>query len=219
MCSMQGWTLLFSWAAATFAYPWSGLAAYFYGFHRIPKSGDKDTILMVVCRFTKYSRVISLKHPISTSVVAKAFIDTVFRLHGVPQSIVSDRDKVFTSLFWEDLFKCLGVQLAFSSAYHPQSDGQTERVNQCVEAYLRCMCHLHPPTWSGCPWLSGGIILAVIAIQMSPFQALYGYSPPFLPLISEDIPAVEEVGKFLQERQRLSNLLEANLQLAQHRMK
>ena len=59
------------------------------------------------------------------------FLDLVARLHGVPKSIVLDRDKVFTNNFWQELFKKLGVGLHLSTAYHPQSDGQTERVNQC----------------------------------------------------------------------------------------
>lgn len=92
----------------------------------LPKSKEKDTILIVLCRFTKCAHFIGISHPFSASIVAKVFLDTVFRLHGAPQSIVSDRDKLFTSLFWRDLFKCLGIQLAYSSAYHPQSDGQME---------------------------------------------------------------------------------------------
>lgn len=93
---------------------------------------------------SKYAHFIGLSHPFSASVVTRKILDTVFRLHGAPQFIVFDRDKLLTSLFWKDLFKCLRIQLAYSSAYHSQSNGQTERVNQSVENYLRCMSHLQP---------------------------------------------------------------------------
>lgn len=82
--------------------------------------------MVVVDRFTKYSHFLALAHPYTAQSVAKAFLDNVYKLHGQPTSIVSDRDKVFTSLFWKELFKLLGTNLIMSSAYHPQSDGQTE---------------------------------------------------------------------------------------------
>lgn len=75
------------------------------------------------------------------------FLDNIVKLHGVPMSMVSDRDKVFTSHFLKALFQALRTQLAMSTAYHPQSDGQSERVNQCVEMYLRCAIQYTPNNW------------------------------------------------------------------------
>jgi hypothetical protein len=85
-----------------------------------------------------------LLHPYSAPKVAQVFLDNVFRLHGMPTHIISDRDPVFTSSFWKELFKLANTLLCMSSAYHPQSDGQTERVNQCLETYLRCFVHSCP---------------------------------------------------------------------------
>jgi transposase InsO family protein len=84
--------------------------------------------------------------------VAKAYMDNVYKLHSMPVSLISDRDSVFTSNLWRELFTLTGVTLRMSSAYHPQTDGQTERVNQCLETYLRCFVHACPTKWMS--WLS-----------------------------------------------------------------
>ena len=76
--------------------------------------------------------------------MARVFIDQVVALHGVPKSKISYRDKIFTSLFWQELMKTLGTELNMSIAYHPQSNGKTERVNQSLETYLKCVCIMQP---------------------------------------------------------------------------
>lgn len=113
----------------------------------LPLSERKDSIMVVVDRLTKYSHFIPLKHPYNASLIAKLFFYHIYKLHGLPISIVTDRDRIFTSKFWKELFSLMGVTLDMSSAYHPQSDGQTERINQCLENYLRCMCHQQPKKW------------------------------------------------------------------------
>jgi transposase InsO family protein len=85
--------------------------------------------------------ILALKRPFTAAQVAQILLDQVVKLHGLPKSIVSDRDKIFTSHFWTQLFKLLGTKLSLSTAYHPQSDGQSDRVNQCLEMYLRCVVH------------------------------------------------------------------------------
>jgi E3 ubiquitin-protein ligase DOA10 len=97
-----------------------------------------SVILVVVDRFTKYAHFLPLKHPYTTTSIQQLFFSNIVKLHGLAKTILSDRDKVFTSAFWKELFRLLNTQLCMSSSYHAHTDGQTERINQCLEAYVRC---------------------------------------------------------------------------------
>lgn len=99
-----------------------------------------------------YAHFIPLKHPFTTFHAAIAYVDHVYKFHGLPLSIVSDRNRIFTSNFWQQLFKLTKTELKMSSSYHPEIDGQTEHVNQCLETYLRWFVHSCPTKW--CSWLS-----------------------------------------------------------------
>ena len=142
----------------------------------LPKSGSADCVLVVVDYFTKYAHFLPLHHPFTAASVAKVFMAQVYKLHGLPSAIVTDRDRVFTSQFWKELFSSADVQLQMSSAYHPQSDGQTERLNQTMDTFLWCFVNACPTKWF--QWLP----LAEFwyntcehsAIGRSPFEALYG---------------------------------------------
>jgi hypothetical protein len=122
-------------------------------------------------------------------------MENVLKLHGIPSSIVPDRDPVFTSQLWKELFKLIGTTLSYSTAYHPKTDGQSERVNQCLETYLRCMVNAHPKKWV--QWLS----LAEYcyntsyhtSLKCTPFEALYGYSPPHMELGSPPSTSLEPI--------------------------
>lgn len=110
----------------------------------LPTSGHANCIMVIVDKFSKFAHFVALHHPYTAQKVAQVFLDNIFRLHGLPTHIISDRDPIFTSSFWRELFRLAQVTLAMSSAYYPQSDGQTERVNQCLETYLRCFVHSCP---------------------------------------------------------------------------
>jgi hypothetical protein len=105
----------------------------------LPKLSNKSVIMVVVDRLSKYAHFCALQHSFIASTVAQIFMDQVFKLHGMPHFIVYDRDPTFTSNFWQELFKIQGTELHLSTTYHPQTDGQTEVFNKCLETYLRCL--------------------------------------------------------------------------------
>jgi hypothetical protein len=187
----------------------------------LPMSGQYNCVLVVVDYFTKYAHFIPLHHPFTAAIVAKAFMKEVYRLHGMPGVIVSDRDRIFTSNLWRELFKLSGVELHMSSSYHPQSDGQTERLNQTMETFLRCFANACPSKW--CQWLH----LAEFwyknchhsAIGRSPFQALYAYEPKHFGIYPEEVVSVPELSVWFQDRQVMHALIKQHLSRAQLRMK
>lgn len=109
---------------------------------------------MVVDRLSKYGHFTPLKHPYTAAQVAQTFFKVIFKLHGIPSSIVCDKDPVITGIFWCELFHLHGTKFNFSSAYHPQIDGQTEVVNRTIEMYLRCFTSSSPKQWAKwLPWV------------------------------------------------------------------
>ena len=103
----------------------------------LPKLFGKDCIFVVVDRRTKFAHLFVVNTTFTSTQVAELFFKEFFRLHGLPKSIVSDRDNIFLSAFWQELFKMVGKNLTPNTIYHPQTDVQTERVNQWLEGYLR----------------------------------------------------------------------------------
>lgn len=127
------------------------------------------------------------------------------------KSIVSDRDKTFTSNFWQHLFKCQGTTLAMSTAYHPQTDGQSEALNHCIEMYLRCFVFDRPCGWiQFLPWAEFWYNIAYqTSVGMTPFHIVYGRLPPSL-IRDSAIFVVPEVDQLLQ-RDVILHTLKHNL--------
>ena len=198
---------------------WTDISMDFIG--GLPKVGGVDTILVVVDRLSKYAHFLALSHPYTAKDVAAIFVKEVVRLHGFPRSIVTDRDRLFMSSFWTELFKTAGTKLRYSSAYHPQTDGQTEVVNRCLETYLRCFSSTKPRQWP--KWLSWAEYWFNTnynsSIKTTPFKALYGRDPPTL-LRGNDTPsAVDEVTNLVKERNLMLDELKFHLETAQCKMK
>ena len=108
--------------------------------HLPPTLSGYDSIFVVVDRLSKMAHFIPCATTITAEEAAHLFVSHVFRLHGMPKTIVSDRDPKFTSNFWKGLMSALGCTIAMSSGYHPQTDGQTERTNRTLEEMLRAYC-------------------------------------------------------------------------------
>lgn len=187
----------------------------------LPKSNGKDVILVVVDRLTKYAHFIAMAHPYTVEQVVELFMNNIHRLHGMPMAIITDRDRIFTSQLFQEIFKSMKVRLKLSTSYHPQTDGQTERVNQCLESYLRSMTFQEPTRWHS--WLA----LAEwwynttyhTSIQMTPFQALYGYPPPQINEFSVPCNVSEEARVTIEQKDAIIQKLKYSLTEAQRRIK
>ena len=135
-----------------------------------------DSIWVIVDRLTKSAHFIPVRKDYRASEYAKIYFNRIVSLHGVPKTIVSDRGTQFVNAFWKHLHKSLGTKLLHSTAYHPQTGGQTERVNQILEDMLRSCVLSYSEKWHEC------LPLAEFSynnsyqesIKMAPFEALYG---------------------------------------------
>ncbi|WVZ97509.1 hypothetical protein U9M48_043036 [Paspalum notatum var. saurae] len=144
------------------------------GLPRTPKGND--AIWVIIDRLTKTAHFLPVRTTYNGAKLAQLYIENVVKLHGIPSRIVLDRGTQFTSKFWKSLQEAMGTKLDFSTAYHPQTDGQTERVNQVMEDMLRA-CALTYGTKPGsqpsvCEFSYNNGHQA--GLGMAPFEALYG---------------------------------------------
>ena len=114
---------------------------------KLPISGGFDSILVVVDLFSKATHFIPCKELFNASQIAHLCRTNIFRLHGLPDKIISDRGSIFVSEFWRTLMNSLQIKKGYSTAYHPQTGGQTERMNQVLEDYLRHFCSYYQDNW------------------------------------------------------------------------
>jgi hypothetical protein len=180
-----------------------------------------DSNWVVVDRLTKATHFIPVKTTYNSAVLAELYMFWIVCLHGIPKNIVSDRGTQFTSHFWQQLHEALGTHLKFSSAYHPQTDGQTERTNQILEDMLRACALQDKLGWDkGLPHAEFSYNNSYQAsLKMSPFEVLYGrncrtplhwdqpgerqvFVPDILLKAKENIRMVQENLKAAQSRQQ-----------------
>jgi len=157
--------------------PWSHISADFIT--RLPLAQGYDTILVVCDRFSKIVHFIATTEKTSAEGLAKLFWDHIWKLHGLPESIISDRGVQFAVGMIKELNNLLGIQTKLSMAYHPQTDGQMERINQELEQYLRVFIDHRQEQWLD--WL-GTVEFAYnnkvhTATKTLPFKANYGQDP------------------------------------------
>lgn len=167
--------------------PWSHIAIDFVT--GLPPSQGHTAVLSIIDRFSKAAHFVALPKLPSARETTDLLVTHVFRLHGIPQDIVSDRGPQFTSQVWKAFCTALGATVSLSSGFHPQTNGQVERLNQELEEALRCVTSAEPTAWSThLAWIEyAHNTLVSLASGLSPFEASLGYQPPLLPSEHADL--------------------------------
>ncbi|MBW0513437.1 hypothetical protein O181_053152 [Austropuccinia psidii MF-1] len=167
---------------------------------QLPPSNSFDSILVILDRFSKMEIFIPKMSSVTSLALSHLFINNIISKHGLPSRIVSDRGSLFVSSFWTNLFQKLKISRDLSTTYHPETDAQTERVNQILEQYLWMYVSYHQDDWN--TWLP----MADFAYnnsdhystKQSPFFTVYGRDPQFDSVqITKDTPSGKLSTKFL----------------------
>lgn len=167
----------------------------------LPKSNGFDYLLVVIDRFSSMVHLIPTHTNTSATDVAMLYINEIVRLHGIPKSIVSDRDPKFVSQFWQELHRLLGTKLLMSSGYHPQTDGATERANRTATQILRSVVDSDQKDWvTKLPLVEFAMNAAVSnTLKLSPFEVNYGWRPSLSHLASAEEAKFPGVEKFAEQ--------------------
>lgn len=187
----------------------------------LPPSNDYDAIMVVVDRLTKMKHFLPCHGTINAEGVADQYLKHIWKLHGIPKTIVSDRGPQFVAAFWKRLTQRLKICNLLSTAYHPETDGQTERANAILEQYLRAYTSYLQDDWS--EWLP----LAEFAANsvrneptgVSPFLANYGFHPTigFEPSQPTTQPAEKDAENFANHMEKITDFIRAEILTAQAR--
>jgi len=159
--------------------PWRSISMDFIT--DLPKSKENDAILIVIDRLTKMAHLLPWTKEMNARQFSELFVREIFRLHGLPNDIITDRGSIFTSDLWKETTKQLGIERRLSTAFHPQTDGQTERTNSTLEQYLRAYVNYQQDNWKEL------LPMAEFAynngyqesIKHTPFFANYGINPEY----------------------------------------
>jgi len=197
--------------------PWQSIAMDFIT-DLLPSEG-RNQLWVVIDRFTKMAHFIPLREK-TASDLAKIFAREVWRFHGLPADIVSDRDSRFTSETWKEFLEILDIRPRMSTAFHPQTDGQTERLNQMIEAYLRAFVNQEQENWVLLLPMSEFAYNNSVTIGngMSPFYTYYGRHPATInPPSSEPLNPASTV--YAHWMQTVHDESRKGLEAAQERMR
>ena len=186
---------------------------------------NNDAVLVVVDRATKMVHLIPCSESISAHGTAFLYWEHVAKIHGIPKCINTDRDRRFESRFWRSLWQLMGTSLHMSTAYHPQTQGQVERVNSVFEQVLRCVVHQlgEPRDWDDlCPVIEFSLNSHPNrSTGFSPFYLNFGYHPvtPADLLTCEDESSVESVSRFTQRLHSIFAKAKEHLHVAQEQQR
>ncbi|SGZ27798.1 BQ5605_C026g10191 [Microbotryum silenes-dioicae] len=177
--------------------PMADIAINFVG--PLPANKGFDRVLTITDRLSGYVRLLPARKADTAAEVAARFHEGWHRLFGLPQSIVSDRDKLFTSKFWTALHKRLNIKLQLSSVFHPETDGCSEKTNKTAFQILRALVNKEQSNWAECLAVCEYAINSSlnVATGETPFELVLGYTPSLAPLAhvdgDDDLPSVEEL--------------------------
>lgn len=196
--------------------PWESISMDFI--ETLPTSAGFNAILVVVDRLSKQGMFIPTHNTCDAEELANLFVTHIFSKHGVPDHVTCDRGSVFVSRFFRSLGNALNMRIHFTSSYHPEADGQTERVNQTLEQYLRLYCNYQQDNWSRL------LPLAKFAYNnapnsttgVSPFFANKGYNPNIAVHSERDI-ASARAKDLVSDLDELHQTLRENMAAAQKR--
>ena len=187
---------------------WTDISVDFIG--PLPKSDSKDAVMVVVDRLTKRAHFIATTTKASAQEIGKLFEDYIFKLHGLPKSIMSDRDTRFTSKYWKCFIESLGLTANMSTAFHQRSNGLAERTIRSLKQYLSIYCNATSTDWMSYLSLAEFSYNSVYnsSLRMSPFVADLGYLPSApVDLTLPSMDSGEEPGVQFLENQTLVRLL------------
>jgi hypothetical protein len=188
----------------------------------LPQAQGKDCIYVVVDRLTKFAHFFSIPSKYSAAHVAELFFREVFKLHGLPKTIVSDRDSRFMEGFWQEIFRLVGIELTPNMSYHSQTDGQTEIVNKWLEGYLRNYVSGQQKAWIKWLHLRGALLQICPIICQSGCHPSGHYMDTMpLHLLTRSLGRVgpQKPKDWIQESQDILKTLKDNLEMARNQQK
>ncbi|QRW26420.1 integrase core domain protein [Rhizoctonia solani] len=184
----------------------------------LPKDGNSNSILVIVDSFTKYIILVECSKKLKALELANLFLRHVWKKYGMPEKTVLDCRQVFNNKFLKALYPRLGIDPHYSSAYHPQSNGQTEHVNPSVKHFLRAYLGINQKDWA--KWLpmvefaynnavhsatskTPGICVHASWVMTTPFKALHGWEPTLTPSnVPTDVPEADELASQMEAQWR-----------------